>query len=246
MMDSNFTVAVGTACDSGESMRTIATVLGASIALASPAYAKLVSVSETGRAPIQSQSRDVVAETERYCLTLAIYFEGGSTFEPEIGQRHIARVITERANIELMLIDPYWARFKFERAYKFAVPILNVTSMVDGYHPSSFASSLDSPYEFARQQGREIKSLDDYLMTLDAIFQKAVETDAVCLKTTLAYQRTEGNELIVNTTNNNPATGRVGAPSNWFDRAITMETASLQLFSDWSSRISSIGRPIAR
>jgi predicted TIM-barrel fold metal-dependent hydrolase len=89
-----------------------------------------------------------------------------------------------------MLIDPYWARFKFERAYKFAVPILNVTSMVDGCHPSSFASSLDSPYEFARQQGGEIKSLDDYLTTLDAIFQKAVETDAVCLKTTLAYQRT--------------------------------------------------------
>src|SRR5262245_49607879 len=33
----------------------------------------------------------------RLCLTLAIYFEGASTFEPEIGQRHIARVIHERA-----------------------------------------------------------------------------------------------------------------------------------------------------
>jgi hypothetical protein len=47
--------------------------------------------------PLDIQSRDVVAETELYCLTLAIYFEGGSTREPEIGQRHIARVITERA-----------------------------------------------------------------------------------------------------------------------------------------------------
>jgi hypothetical protein len=81
-------------------MRTIATVLGATILWAGPAYAKFVSVSETGRAPIQIQSRDVVAETERYCLTLAIYFEGGSTFEPEIGQRHIARVITERAKAD--------------------------------------------------------------------------------------------------------------------------------------------------
>ncbi len=36
-----------------------------------------------------------------YCLTLAIYFEGGSTFEPEIGQRHIARVIHERARANL-------------------------------------------------------------------------------------------------------------------------------------------------
>jgi hypothetical protein len=99
-------------------------------------------------------------------------------------------VITERANIELMLIDPYWARFKFERAYRFAVPVLNVTSMVDGYHESSFASQLDSPYHFARQSGTEIKTLDDYLATLDAIFQKAVASDAVCLKTTLAYLRT--------------------------------------------------------
>jgi len=81
----------------GGGMRTIATVLGASVVLASPVYAKFVSVSETGQTPIQVQSRDVVAETDLYCLTLAIYFEGGSTFEPEIGQRHIARVITERA-----------------------------------------------------------------------------------------------------------------------------------------------------
>ena len=62
-------------------------------------------------------------------------------FENDKNDQWLHHVITERANIELMLIDPYWARFKFERAYKFAVPILNVTSMVDGYHPSSFASS---------------------------------------------------------------------------------------------------------
>jgi hypothetical protein len=99
-------------------------------------------------------------------------------------------VVTEKANIELMLIDPYWARFKFERPYRFAVPVLNVTTMVDGYHESSFASSLDSPYAFAKAAGKEIKTLDDYLATLDAIFQKGVESDAVCLKTTLAYQRT--------------------------------------------------------
>ena len=99
-------------------------------------------------------------------------------------------VITERANIELMFIDPYWARFKFERAYKFAVPLLNVTTMVDGFHPDEFKSALDSPYAFAKQNGKEIKTLDDYLSTLDSIFAKAVESDAMCLKTTLAYLRT--------------------------------------------------------
>ncbi len=57
-------------------------------------------------------------------------------------------------------------------------------------------------------------------------------------RATLAYQRTEGNELTVNTTNNNPATNRLGAPSNWYDRAILMETTSLQLFSDWNEYFS--------
>jgi hypothetical protein len=42
-------------------------------------------------------ARDVVAETEHYCMTLALFFEGGSTGESEEGLRHIARVIGERA-----------------------------------------------------------------------------------------------------------------------------------------------------
>lgn len=42
-------------------------------------------------------NRDIVAETQLYCLALAVYFEGGSTAEPEIGQRHVARVVVARA-----------------------------------------------------------------------------------------------------------------------------------------------------
>src|SRR5688500_1408931 len=50
-------------------------------------------------------------------------------------------------------------------------------------------------------------------------------------RASLSYQRTEGNELIVNTTNNNPSLARLGAPSNWYDRATLMETATPQVFS---------------
>lgn len=95
---------MGTACEWGDDMRTITTALAFSSAFACAAYAKPASVPETGRAPIQIQSRDIVAETDLYCMTLAIYFEGGSTYEPEIGQRHIARVITERAKAD----RSYW------------------------------------------------------------------------------------------------------------------------------------------
>lgn len=44
------------------------------------------------------RSRDISAESNLYCLALAVYFEGGSTEESEQGQRHIAHVVVARAN----------------------------------------------------------------------------------------------------------------------------------------------------
>jgi uncharacterized protein len=103
--------------------------------------------------------------------------------------RWLEDVVTRRANIELMFIDPYWARLKFEKSYRYSVLVLNVTEMVKGTHPSQFTSELDSPYAFATSEGLAINSLGDYLNVIDSIFAKAVAADAVCLKTTLAYQR---------------------------------------------------------
>jgi hypothetical protein len=90
-----------------------------------------------------------------------------------------------------MFIDPYWARLQFARAYRFSVPVLNITQIVKGTHKDQFASALDNPYVFVEREGLPpIKSLDDYLRVIDAIFAKAVESDAACLKSTLAYERT--------------------------------------------------------
>ena len=44
---------------------------------------------------------DIASETQLHCVALAIYFEGGSTSESEEGQRHIARVVVERAKANL-------------------------------------------------------------------------------------------------------------------------------------------------
>jgi hypothetical protein len=38
-----------------------------------------------------------ISDNDLYCLTLAVFFEGGSTYETEEGQRHIARVVSLRA-----------------------------------------------------------------------------------------------------------------------------------------------------
>lgn len=45
--------------------------------------------------------RDIIGESGLHCVALAVYFEGGSTFESEDGQRHIARVVVERAKANL-------------------------------------------------------------------------------------------------------------------------------------------------
>jgi uncharacterized protein len=102
----------------------------------------------------------------------------------------IDKVVTERANIELMFNDPYWDRFGFRIDYRFGVLVLNVTTLVDGFHPSEFKEPADDPYAFARREGMTVESLDDYLKALDRLFLRAKEKGAVCLKTTLAYKRT--------------------------------------------------------
>jgi cell wall hydrolase len=65
---------------------------------ATPGHATYMS-DETPRLEIDPfvSAQDIVADSEHYCMTLAVYFEGGSTGESEEGQRHIARVVGERA-----------------------------------------------------------------------------------------------------------------------------------------------------
>jgi uncharacterized protein len=104
--------------------------------------------------------------------------------------RWLHEVITNRANIELMFIDPYWARLKFTTSYPFEVLVFNVTTLVRGFHPSEFGNPWDSPWRFATEEGLPLESLDDYLIVLERLFQKAKDAGAVCLKSTLAYERT--------------------------------------------------------
>jgi hypothetical protein len=111
-------------------------------------------------------------------------------FENYRDQKWLHHVVTERANIELMFNDPYWNRLGFKTYYPFEVLVFNVTMLVRGYHRGEFAKPEDDPYRFAAEQGLKLESLDEYLVVLDRLFQKAKASGAACLKTTLAYQRT--------------------------------------------------------
>lgn len=62
-------------------------------------------------------------------------------------------------------------------------------------------------------------------------------------RASLSYQRTEGNAIVQ--TNSSSSQNRLSAPSQWYDRAITLDAWSLQLFSDWTDKFSTelkIGR----
>lgn len=68
--------------------------------------------------------------------------------------------------------------------------VLNVNTLIQGSHPDRFVNPLDSPYVFAERAGLPTTSFDEYLAVVEEIFKHAVAADAVCLKTTLAYERT--------------------------------------------------------
>jgi Cell Wall Hydrolase len=77
--------------------RFAACLLAAGSLFAAPARAAFLPDEESPAVVNDLFERDVAFETDHYCMTLAIFFEGGSTGEPETGMRHIARVIAERA-----------------------------------------------------------------------------------------------------------------------------------------------------
>lgn len=107
-------------------------------------------------------------------------------------QRWLYEVITEKANIEVMLNDPYWEPYDFKTYYGFTANVLRLNPLFHGFHPSEFSLSKrrENPYDFAKAQGIDIRSFDDYLAFIDRMFVLAKQAGLVGLKHTLAYERT--------------------------------------------------------
>jgi uncharacterized protein len=102
----------------------------------------------------------------------------------------IYQVVTERANIELMFVDPAWSRLNHRPDYSFGVLVLNVSTLLRGFHPSEFTEPGDDPYRFAREHGQRVESLDNYLALLDRLIGDAKNRGAACLKQRVAHERT--------------------------------------------------------
>ena len=108
--------------------------------------------------------------------------------------RWIYEVVTERANIELMFNDTYWACHSFKQSYPWELIVFNVTRLVRGFHQTEFEVKGpwggDDPYAFAMKHGLPTETLEDYLAVLNRLFVDAKDNGVVCLKCTLAYMRT--------------------------------------------------------
>ncbi len=104
--------------------------------------------------------------------------------------RWLYEVVTERANIEVMVVDRYWAPLEMRSDYSFAVPVLNVNSLVAASCPSEQEQPHSDPYWYAKAHGFKVDSLDDYVTLLDRMIADAKQHGLPCLKNTLAYSRT--------------------------------------------------------
>jgi len=100
-------------------------------------------------------------------------------------------IVTERANIELIIIDPYWSPLSYPTAYRFQARNLNTSSLLRGFHPSEYKDPRNDPFRFAREHAIAVNTLDDYVALLDRLCREAKEQGAVCLTDDdTAYDRT--------------------------------------------------------
>ena len=90
--------------------------------------------------------------------------------------------------------------------------IIQITKDVYDYDPGTTLSSLPEEDE--------------------KIFAKLDWNISDTQRASLSYQSTEGNEVIQ--TNNSASQRDLSTPSDWYNRAITLEAYTFQLFSDWS------------
>lgn len=126
---------------------------------------------------------DVITDKQAAALNQAVM----KNYENPAWPREVVR----KANIELMLIDPYWARLDLENCFPnepYAIGVLNVSTIISDHYPGR-PDDTSSPHWFAKKHGLKLETFDDYLAVVTAIFDKAVAVRAVCLKSTQAYLR---------------------------------------------------------
>jgi len=100
-----------------------------------------------------------------------------------------------RAGFETMFVDQYWNAFNTELDNRYFSLVFHINPLVSSISERERLTAKDAPaqtniYKLAEEEGRPIKTLEDYLAAADRLFQKFQEHNVVCLKNSQAYGRT--------------------------------------------------------
>ena len=95
------------------------------------------------------------------------------------------------AGFEVMFNDQYWKSFNtdIDTAHFALVFHINQLVLQVNKRPAS-GEELQSIYKEASEEGKTMRTYDDYLNYCDHLFQKNIRHGAVCIKNSLAYSRT--------------------------------------------------------
>ena len=100
-----------------------------------------------------------------------------------------------QAGFEIMFVDQYWNAFNTELDSRYFALVFNINPLVSSVSDREGLTAKDAPaqtniYKLADEEGKPIKTLDDYLASADRLIQKFQEHNVVCLKNSQAYGRT--------------------------------------------------------
>jgi hypothetical protein len=99
-----------------------------------------------------------------------------------------------QAGFETMFVDQYWDAFNTELDGRYFTLVFNINPLVSSVAnrerlTSEDASPQSNIYKLAKEEGKPIYTLDDYLAAADRLFQEFQGRNVVCLKNSLAYGR---------------------------------------------------------
>ncbi len=109
------------------------------------------------------------------------------------GDKWRRHVVVDRAGIDLMLIDPWWAPLDFRTAwpdFDFVVPVMRADPLIEPFVERHHdGSPTRDPLAYAKANGLTLAGLDDYLSLVGTILDRAQAAGAVGLKCGAAYRR---------------------------------------------------------
>jgi hypothetical protein len=99
-----------------------------------------------------------------------------------------------QAGFETMFEDQYWDAFNTELDGRYFTLVFNINPLVSSVANREQLTAEDAPlqtniYRLAKEEGKPIQTLDDYLAEADRLFQKFRGRHVACLKNSLAYSR---------------------------------------------------------